>query len=211
MPRLTLPQSYLSEGAPHLLLWRIEESEEALCRLLPADAGYGEAAARRFKGAERRLEWLATRVLFHEAFGPDARITCRPSGRPTVEGATGHISISHSHRFVAIATSDYPVGVDIETWTPRALRVAPRFLSETEMTLLGNEAERRAVVLWSAKECAFKAAEEGTFNVMSEVRLTARPGKTLCASDKNFQHPQLVGYIKTDNFVITYTKKKNTE
>ena len=211
MPRLTLPQGYLSEDAPRLHLWHIEESEEALCRLLPADAGYGEAAARRFKGAGRRLEWLTTRVLFHEAFGPDARIACLPSGRPAVEGAAGHISISHSHRFVAIAVSDYPVGVDIETWTPRALRVASRFLCDAEMPLLGDNAERRAVILWSAKECAFKAAPEGAFSVMSEVRLSAQPGKTLCATSGNSLHPQFVGYIETENFVITYTKRKNTE
>ena len=76
-----------------------------------------------------------------------------------------YLSISHSAGAVAVAISDAPVGVDIETEVrTRAENFAERVLNERELRELYAlpEGERgwELVRLWSAKEAIFKAGEK---------------------------------------------------
>lgn len=84
-----------------------------------------------------------------------------PSGMPYLPGeGMPHLSISHTEGYVAVALSEHqPIGIDIERIGHQVERVAPRFLSQRELSTLPREltAQRIAVhLLWSAKEAAYK-------------------------------------------------------
>lgn len=120
--------------------WRIDEGEEELAALLPLHWDYWAEARSRFASAHRRLEWLASRVLFHQLFGPDDSIAYYETKRPYVR--TPHslpyteISISHTGNVVCLACARVPIGVDIERYAPRALRLIDKFLTPEEQGLL---------------------------------------------------------------------------
>lgn len=133
------------------------------------------------KASSRRLEILVAHILFRLALPQEAHLRHLPSGQPIAEGVDAHVSISHSHSYVALAVSDRPIGIDLEAWSPRALRIADKFLTPEEMPLLGIERERNAVRLWAAKEAAFKLWDESDTTVHEDIRLEQLEGGTLRA------------------------------
>lgn len=71
------------------------------------------------------------------------------------------ISVTHTRGYVAIALSAKSVGIDMETVTDKALRIAQRFTTEDEMTKfkrLGLPEKLAATVVWTIKEAVYKVA-----------------------------------------------------
>ena len=90
-----------------------------------------------------------------------------------------YFSLSHSHSAVAVAVSDYPIGVDVEKLVPEKAEFLQRVLTEqerAEFALLVGEKSRLEYLFesWTKKESVFKKAGDGSF----------RPTKI--AVDKNF-------------------------
>ena len=144
----------------------LQDSEEAILALLPAEKAQRllEEAHARFQSAHRRKEWLASRVLLHQVC-PAAEIVYLPTGRPQLSGPGAaqplpFISISHSHDWAALAHAEQPLGIDIEVWGTRALRLLDRFVNEGERQVFEQQtdcpAEQRAVLFWTIKEAAYK-------------------------------------------------------
>lgn len=70
-----------------------------------------------------------------------------------------HFNISHSNHFLAIALSEYPVGVDIEQFKPTDLRIAKRFFSLEEQTYVFSCPQKqfnRFYEIWTQKEAYVK-------------------------------------------------------
>lgn len=190
--------------------WRIDEGEEELAALLPLHWDYWAEARSRFASAHRRLEWLASRVLFHQLFGPDDSIAYYETKRPYVR--TPHslpyteISISHTGNVVCLACARVPIGVDIERYAPRALRLIDKFLTPEEQGLLlsgeGGEREQRAVDLWSAKEAAYKRYDRPDTELGRDFRLTA-DGEARLRVAPTFEAPSGRVYIaRTAEFAL---------
>ena len=138
-----------------------------------------QAAAGRFRHAQRRREWIAARALAKELLKEaglvpadaalrrvsilprDSAASLRP--RPTLDGRPlpGDLSLSHAGGWVAVALSAGPrVGVDIvQPGEVRDDRLAV-WLSHTERHLAGEEGLRLSE-LWAMKEAAYKATSEG--------------------------------------------------
>jgi phosphopantetheine--protein transferase-like protein len=74
---------------------------------------------------------------------------------------------------VAIAVSDYPIGIDIERTDRNAYAVAKSFLTAQEIDILTqeNNPSKEALCLWSAKEAAFKLASEN-IAILKEIGIT---------------------------------------
>jgi 4'-phosphopantetheinyl transferase len=136
-------------------LWELAESP---IDLLPwAELNLTEKAQlESIRNVKRQCEFLAVRILFGKVW-KNRQIYYTDSGAPYLEGVETYISISHSKRFVCLMHSKYPCGVDIESVESRALKVAGKFLNESEMGLISEEFPARdATLLWSAKESLFK-------------------------------------------------------
>lgn len=136
-------------------LWELRESP---IDLLPwAELNLSEKSQlEAMRNTKRQCEFLAIRIMLKKVW-KNRNIYYTESGAPYLEGEETYISISHSNRFVSLMHSKFPCGVDIESVESKALKVANKFLNQSEMLLIGDEFPARdATLLWSAKESLFK-------------------------------------------------------
>ena len=130
-------------------------------------------AKKRFKSVDRQREWLAVRALLQCTPYKDDKILYQSNGKPSFAKYGRHISISHTQGYVVIAVSDSPIGVDIELSGRNAFAVAKSFLQPQELDILAASSSPcdEALVLWSAKEAAFKLASDRVA-VLKEIGIT---------------------------------------
>lgn len=120
------------------------------CLPVPKADEWSDEARRRFRSFHRQKEWLGARLALQHLL-PAADICYLPSGRPLLriagsQEAKDCISISHTHGIVGIAKAHNPIGMDLEQWSGKALRVAHKFLNPQEMDTLDHEDR------WTASE-----------------------------------------------------------
>lgn len=100
-------------------------------------------------------ERAAVAALLAHACGSGLTLAHRPDGAPYVpERPEIYISVSHSWHYAAIALAPYPVGIDVEEPRGQLLRVAPRVLSEAELSSCA--APDALLEAWTVKEALYK-------------------------------------------------------
>ena len=85
-------------------------------------------------------------------------------GKPYFVDSPLHFSVSHTKRYVFVALSEKPIGIDAEETDRNIdLRLAEKILSPKEMTQFQNAEDQRLALLkfWVLKEAAGKCAGEG--------------------------------------------------
>ena len=108
-----------------------------------------------FKHVNRKMEFVATRVLRHQLFGFD-HIHYDPNGAPYID-SEGYISVSHTRGMVGIAVNkNYKLGLDLERYRPNILLLKDKFLSEAEKLSFDIEDSNIVTQIWSAKEALYK-------------------------------------------------------
>jgi 4'-phosphopantetheinyl transferase len=150
---LIFRKTVLEKG--ELAIWKISETPEALINMLKKEGIYADIPF--FRNPARLAEWLTARVLM-AIMGIKQKIVYSEAGKPYLDGANTHISISHSKDYVAvIAHPLYQTGIDIEKTGDRIQRVSHKFVNDAERSWLSKEHENEQLyVIWGAKECAFK-------------------------------------------------------
>jgi len=151
----------------------------------------------------RKCEFYYTRVLWNKV-GNGETINYNSLGMPVVKGT--NISISHSGTEIIIGQHiARPIGVDIEMYHEKVLRISDKFLSSTEIERFGNTDLCTLTAIWSAKESFFKlfCDEHLKFAEQMEImQLEPNPS----AKIKHLTMPKSHDFsIKTfEKFVITY-------
>lgn len=122
--------------------------------------------------AKRRREWLASRIMALEELGQ--RISREESGRPIVDD--GYVSISHTDNCVVLTyCEDGVCGVDIETITRVVDRISHRFATAQECEIAREVLpENPNLVVWCAKEAAYKILGRVDVEFISDLKLVAR-------------------------------------
>lgn len=95
--------------------------------------------------------------LFASHFGHPVDIVHTDSGAPYIPEFDGFISVSHCATAVAVAISDRPVGIDVES--PRyhkMRRVANKFISLSESLVTDIDSPTALAATWCAKEAIYK-------------------------------------------------------
>lgn len=153
-----------------------EELEKALENLTPSRKAH-ILRMRRPEDADRSLagEILAQTLLRQRCGVENAQIHRDDAGKPYLTGCDLHISIAHSHRKIACAVSETPVGIDIERIRPVKRQLLSHVCVEEEMRyVLGTHNEdlledievlRRFFEVWTAKEAYFKKQGTGITNL----------------------------------------------
>lgn len=80
-------------------------------------------------------------------------------GKPLLQGHPDiHFSLSHCHEAVAVAVSDRPVGIDIETTAHYSPEVASRVMNDEEMRQIEDSGQPAVAFtrLWTMKESLYK-------------------------------------------------------
>lgn len=148
-------------------IWKIEEPEDFFREHT------GLVSDR--KSEVRRLEHLATRYLLqltHPGFPVD-RIALSPLGKPFLPDGSLHFSISHSFPYVAVAIdTQKEIGIDIQVFQPKILRLQSKFLSPAEQALCGDQPEL-ITLAWAAKEAAFKRYGKGAVDFIRHMPITS--------------------------------------
>ena len=109
--------------------------------------------------------------------------------------------------------ADRPVGIDIETWGKRALKVSERFLGIEEREMLKCDVpDDVATLLWSSKESMFKilgieSVDFARHLSISPFRYTPSSGEARCFEAEEFRSGQnrhfRIYYICLPDFVLT--------
>lgn len=136
-------------------LWKIEESEEQLAALdatwvMPADINH----------PKKRMEWYAGRALTQRLMQaidlPYQGITKDKFGKPFPTHSTLHLSLSHSHPYVAAYLhQEKSVGIDLEQPKAKLLNIAHRVFSASEVQDAGVDLTKLCLY-WCAKEAMLK-------------------------------------------------------
>ena len=85
------------------------------------------------------------------------------AGKPFFVGSNLHFNLSHTETLAALALSDAPVGVDVQTLTPASDGVRKRVLSEGEQQvyLSASDPADAFTTFWTQKEAFGKQTGEG--------------------------------------------------
>ncbi len=154
-------------------IWEVKESEaffRSSMELYPEEICELDGLSQR-----KRLEWLSARQLLHIMSGRLDRggVFKDHFGKPYLDASKYNISLSHSGGFTAVIASPLLVGVDIQYFTPKIARIAPKFITEKEMTLVNTEQELLYYhLIWGAKESLFKAYGKGKVDFRKDLSIT---------------------------------------
>lgn len=157
----------LEHNDTRIAIWKITESEDFFSQAL----GFGSEQ----KHPKRRLEHLSGRFLLQLLVPgfPFERISIHPLGKPMLEDNSLWFSISHSFPYAAaIVSTKKSVGIDIQVYQEKILRLHSKFLSDAEQEITGNDMHR-ITLAWCAKEALFKYYGLGAVDFKGDMPIAA--------------------------------------
>lgn len=141
-------------GLASLGIWSITEEEDHFLQEV--------LMHQHISNSLKRRQHLAGRYML-KVLNPDfpiQQISISASRKPFLKDEKFHFSISHAGEFAAAIISEtHRVGVDLEIYTSRVMKVLHKFLSESEqrlVTIHQEEAYVMETLLWSVKESVYK-------------------------------------------------------
>ena len=198
--------------APDYIVWKITETEEEL-RASLSHPEYFEAKIRNLKPGSRRLmEILSVRRALKELmYGEEKRIVYDRYGKPSIdEPDAPYISFSHTKQYVAVITSDVPVGIDIERRGDRVQRVVPQFLTPDEVTILSltPDIDLAFHLAWSGKESAFKVLGQSFYDLkkLTSIVCVDMERKLILLHVEGRELPMRIHFDYTEDYVLTWVQ-----
>jgi 4'-phosphopantetheinyl transferase len=153
------------------------------------------------KNKKRRLEFVACRRALKNIFSCDLILNHRETGQPYIKEAA-HLSISHSHQYIAIAFGTENIGVDIELPQQKMQQIISRILSTKEYRLyLKNPSNEQACKLWGIKEAVLKYVGDKNLNYRDDIQISRNNVSYLA-------HQFVVQHETVDEMILTYVAKK---
>lgn len=213
---------------PQWLIRPITQSAEALRSELQHPELFASKIEHLKPESRRLLEILATRVALKELFGYEQEVLYTNDGRPYLYGDSNnwrdekwrldgtsaddkktYISISHTHGFVAVASCQNPIGIDIEQRGNRVEKVVSHFLQNCEIDYLKQtqiDYQLSLHLCWSAKESLFKILGKEYYDLQNLTTLTAIDlEKRIMSFEVAHKHsPYLVHYQFAESYVFTW-------
>ncbi|MFM7006146.1 MAG: 4'-phosphopantetheinyl transferase family protein [Flavobacteriales bacterium] len=156
---------------------------------------------------QRKKTFLGVRML-RKALKINAPIIYLPSGKPVLHNTSGHISISHTKELVALATSEQPIGIDIEEKTRDCMRVINKFVSAHDKILYQEQQGNWPLEVWCAKEAVYKLYDLPGLSFKDEIIIEQRNDegkKILLKGTISRLHPSAnfeVQLLQTDQLLI---------
>ncbi len=155
---LPLYRDRTDDDGTRVVIWEVSEQQEFFKESL--QLGFEERQFIQTLNNKRQLEWMASRYLMQKVMDIDVQAKLRKDkfGKPYLLQEDVHISISHSHKYSALASSPKVIGIDIQLHLDKISRIAPKFINEKEWSYLDeNQRIEYMHVIWGAKESMYKA------------------------------------------------------
>ncbi len=141
-----------SDDTATILIWRYDENE-IFCTEELLEVEILEKAKKYHP--KKLLEVLMVRKMLQD-IKPNSKILYRDR-EPYLDTNDAEISITHSFPFAAIAISKNKIGIDLERFSPKILRIIDKFTYENERGfILENKSEIFYTIIWSVKESMYK-------------------------------------------------------
>ena len=152
-----------------LAVWKIEESEEDLKEKLNLTLKQRHALTER-KTVNGRQGYLAVRSALVSLGISLKDLTSNEEGVPQLP--EGFCSLSHSELYAAAVYAKEQVGIDIEAYRPKILRIAKKFTHKNELTFLNELEQMKALTrLWTAKEAIYKALKKAGLSFSEQIEV----------------------------------------
>lgn len=156
-------------------LWAIGEEEAEFWDNRPWSANEQDEL-QRIKAPGRRLEWLAARHLLYimaEKLGCVGGLVKDEFGKPFLQAFPDwYISLSHTKGFCRVVMSRMPCGTDIQHFSEKIARIAPRFIHPDEQPVSASEDLLPYLhIVWSAKEAMYKAYGKKSLDFIQHIRV----------------------------------------
>jgi phosphopantetheinyl transferase (holo-ACP synthase) len=145
----------------NLYVWDIKESYDDLLEMVKLNSAEIEAV-NTYKSHQRKLQFLATRVILQKKYPNNVQIRYDKNGKPNLNNKK-KISISHSYHYAGILLSDYDVGLDIELIKDKIIKIIPKFLSPKEQKFIQKNDLKTLYLCWGAKESVVKMKNNKNF------------------------------------------------
>ncbi|ACU07023.1 Siderophore (Surfactin) biosynthesis regulatory protein [Flavobacteriaceae bacterium 3519-10] len=141
-----------SDDNATILMWKYDENEELDSEFLLEKENYDKI---KDYHPTKLKELLLVRKILKSVL-PEHKILY--NGRmPYLEPRDYEISITHSFPYAALAISKHKVGIDIEPFNPKILKIQHKFLKDEEAGFIEENKETAYLtVIWSLKESLYK-------------------------------------------------------
>jgi 4'-phosphopantetheinyl transferase len=193
-----------------ILVWEITESfEELLGKVVLKEKT--QLRLNKMKSEMHQRAFLSVRLLLKEAGYTDFELHYDEFGKPYfLDGK--HVSITHSHHFSAIIISDETVGIDIEMQREKIIRIADKFVNETELHRLKSfdiqDYIKKLTVKWGAKEAIFKIRNEKGISFKDHIQVNPfeidNQKTTAILEIENIKQQFAVHFEEFEGFALVY-------
>ena len=139
-------------------IWKPEENIDFFSNTV--DSNQLENHVLNFERPKRLKEKLVPHYILSK-YNPSILLT-NTQRKPHVN--IGNISVSHCSDFIAVAytkSNEHNIGIDIEVYGDRILKIIHKFLNEAESGFCGKDS-LKCLIIWSAKEAIFKKYGDST-------------------------------------------------
>ena len=143
----------------YVAVWHITESHDELQAMLPS-AILTDAELADIRHSQKQIEFFCSRLTIKylaDKLGIGyLGIKKDEYGKPYLVGSNWHFSLTHTAEYIAVVMHpSRPLGVDMEQPSEKLLRIAHKFLSETERNDADSDSDKLCIY-WSAKEALYK-------------------------------------------------------
>ncbi|MCB0736601.1 MAG: 4'-phosphopantetheinyl transferase superfamily protein [Bacteroidetes bacterium] len=195
-----------------MALWRIEETEEELSSKLMLDDSEKNYLAG-IKADNKRLQWLASRVLIRELVNPPGQILMDwdQHGRPYVLNYDFEVSISHSRNMAAVIVGESRCGIDVEEINNKIGRISKKFVSDEERVFISTDNSiLYETLIWGAKEALFKLIGGNGVDFKKNLRIHAfklNDGYFKASISHKSSNKELeLGFEVVEGFTLVFTQ-----
>ncbi|HKJ77960.1 MAG TPA: 4'-phosphopantetheinyl transferase superfamily protein [Prolixibacteraceae bacterium] len=153
-------------------IWEISENVEQLQKRFNYTTAEKEEFVK-LKNEKRRKEYLAVRCLLNQMRGNKEELLYFESGKPHLKNRDISLSVSHSAELVTVFISKKNAGIDTENIFRNTQKVAPRFLSDSEIQTIAKSKspDLSRIIYWSAKEAIFKCTFRKEIQFNSQIKI----------------------------------------
>ena len=113
---------------------------------------------------KKRMDYLASRYILYKHLNPVQKLPIIKDefGKLKFDREDQFLSISHSGNYSSFVIGPKELGLDIQIYDSKILRILPKFLSASELELVQSidDLDRRlriGILCWTAKEAIYKA------------------------------------------------------
>ena len=217
---MPLYKTICPNSSTQILIWKITESlQELLGKVVLKEKT--QVRLNKMKSEMHQLAFLSVRLLLKEAGYTDFELHYDEFGKPYLSPNKCYtepveVSITHSHHFSAIIVSDESVGIDIEMQREKIIRIANKFVNETELHRLKSfdieDYIKKLTVKWGAKEAIFKIRNEKGISFKDHIRVKTfeiEDQKTTAILEmENTKQEFSIFFDEFEGFILVYAFEK---